>query len=263
MSLDTKQISYIHGGAWRDPKQTSRTLVPTLSNLSPSSYPIAGIISANYRLSAYPGHATDPSKPEDKSRNATHPEHIQDILTAIRFFQDKYRFGEDYILAGHSCGATLVYQVAMGSWKARKREDQDDNTPIEDSLKLPKAVVGIEGIYDLELLKKTHPDMLIYKTFLETAFGTDQSKWKDASPVNGKLHDKWPSGKVAVLAQSKEDELVDWIQTEKMSDALWREKKTGRRDIVVGLEGKHEDVWRHGKGVAKAITKALEMLRDA
>ena len=180
------------------------------------------------------------------------------------------------MLVGHSCGATLALQAVMGLWKPRplssrdtvdegnavpERADRVDHDSKPGSVKLPVGIVGLEGIYDIPHLLATH-DHPVYQTILESAFGTDQSKWKEPSPVNAKLKEKWTGGKVVVLAQSKEDELVDWVQTERMSDALWRERVKGRRDVVIGLTGKHEEIWEKGEGVGKAITKALEMLSE-
>ena len=205
--------------------------------------------SVNYRLSPYPSHPTDPSSPEDGSRTAQHPAHIKDVLTAIAWLQMTYDFGENYLLVGHSCGATLALQAIMRPWTLDTKEFK---------LKLPIGVVGIEGIYDLALLVKTHSHP-IYREFVEGAFG-DPSNWEDASPTSAMVSQSWLNGKIVVLAHSSEDELVDWAQTEAMCDQLWKEKRSSRRDTVIKLKGNHDVIWEEGKEMAKAIELAFEML---
>lgn len=109
---DSLFIVYIHGGAWRDPAidATSFAKLESLLLKHESIKHVAGLASMNYRLSPYPSHPTDPSNPADPARNVKHPDHINDVLAAILYLQDKYCFEERYILVGHSCGATLAMQ---------------------------------------------------------------------------------------------------------------------------------------------------------
>ncbi|RMY50255.1 hypothetical protein D0864_14589 [Hortaea werneckii] len=108
-------IIYIHGGAWRDPEIDSTSFLPTQTLLSQSRAidQIAGFASINYRLSPYPSHPRIPSHPADPARTAHHPDHLSDILAALRHLQDAFGFGTRYLLVGHSCGATLAFQAAM------------------------------------------------------------------------------------------------------------------------------------------------------
>ena len=245
-------IVFVHGGGWRDPRNTSRDIVPALQFLSPEDHSIAGIASLNYRLSEHDQFPSDPDTPDRKARSATHPTHIEDVLAAIAWLQDRYKFGGKYLLAGHSVGSTLALQSVMGVWKPGGVDGR--------SFVLPSAVVGFCGVYDLPLLLKTHSDVPTYKRFLEAAFGTDQAQWKAASPVTGKFRDTWPDGKVAIIVHSIDDERIDFVQAETMSDSLWREKKEGRRDVVVSITGKHDGVWEQGEEIAKALKRCLGML---
>ena len=244
--------SYVHGGAWRDPQVTSKAILPTLKYLDPFKLGIAGIVSINYRLSPYPSHPTDPSKLDDETRNIQHPIHIEDILTGLEKILSIHNFGSNYILIGHSCGATLAFQTLMSKWESRSQ----GNSHISP----PSAVIGLEGIYDTKLLLETHTHPA-YREFIEAAFGTEEAQWKDASPTSGKYSTTWKEGRIVVLAHSSDDELVDWNQTERMSDVLWKEKRKERRDVVIKLKGKHDEIWQDGREVARAIEVAIGMLR--
>ena len=145
----------------------------------------------------------------------------------------------------------------MKAWKPRELSGDGQ----EPSVAQPNAVVGVAGIYCLETLLRSYPNEPIYQQFLEAAFGTDRSLWKFASPVSGKFAATWPNAKVVVLAQSKDDELVDFLQTKEMSDHLWSEKKSGRRDSVIALRGSHDGIWQDGLELSKAIMTALDLLK--
>ena len=250
--------SYIHGGAWRDPAKTSQTILATLPHLSSHAGSIAGIASINYRLSAYPSHPKDPSSGDDAARNATHPDHVEDVLTAMAWLQKKYRFGERHILVGHSCGATLALQAVMGLWQPRVSNGEE----CAQTVALPLAVVGLEGIYDLEALLDSYSHVPFYQQFIEAAFGKDRGEWAKASPATGRFSTSWPNARSVVLAHSQDDELVDFLQTEKMSDQLWKEKRKERRDVVLSLKGRHDEVWENGAEQARAIIAALQMLQS-
>ena len=254
----TRAHSYIHGGAWRTPSNTSRTIEHTLPHLAGQLDCIAGVASLNYKLSPYPDHPTDPSSDDDPARNARHPEHIEDVLTAIAWLQGRYQFGERYVIVGHSAGATLAFQTAMGAWQSLSQARKGAQT-----VALPLSIVGVAGIYDLEALLNSFVHIPLYRHFLEAAFGEEKADWKEASPVSGKYCDSWPNAKVVVLAHSRDDELVDFLQTEKMSDHLWREKRPGRRDNVLSLKGTHNQIWQDGTEMARAVITALQMLKES
>ena len=236
---------------------TSTSVEPTLRYLSPASLPIAGIASLNYRLSSYPSHPTYPSSLDDASRNVRHPSHIQDVVTAIIWLQTKYKFGEQYVLVGHSCGATLAMQIVMGLWTEQK-------TSVGEStdLKMPLAVVGVEGIYDLNLLAINHKDVPMYREFIERAFGRDEEDWRKASPVSGEFKNSWQNARVVVLAWSAEDELVEGMQRSAMVQALHHHSRESRVDITIELEGKHNQIVQDGLQIANAIKRAFDFLKD-
>lgn len=287
-----KLIRYIHGGAWRDPLITSHSFIhflkclyssdvnpdttnpsPTLSSIAQKH--IAGLASVSYRLSPHPSHPQNPSTtPSHELRHAKHPDHIEDVITAIHALQEKYRFGHRYVIVGHSCGATLGFQVAMcatNPWKNPSEEDdEDDDADMTDPKPIatdtasltrserdprpakvfqPKAIVGVEGIYDIPLLVSDYAEVPAYREFIEGAFGPErpenddskrQSAWQAASParfghdgfverwansVSNDTADDGPAlgkgvGVLAMIAHSPEDELVNMRQVEAMEQCL-------------------------------------------
>ncbi|KAL4868342.1 Alpha/Beta hydrolase protein [Aspergillus spectabilis] len=261
-------VILIHGGAWRDPTQTATTyLTPALSILtSPTtttnkdSKPITGLASISYRLSLHPAHPQNPNDtetPPTMLRDAKHPDHLNDIQSALRFLQERYSFGQRYILVGHSCGAMLAFQGVMSSLFPQGISGSGYATPI--------AVLGMAGIYDLRLLRDTHKSISAYQEFIEGAFGADEAVWDSVSPGVGGV-DGWGSGRVVVLAQSKGDTLIDGAQGEGMKKALesWEKNGSkGRREVhSLVIEGEHDEAWEKGDELARGILFTIEKLQE-
>ncbi|XRM41494.1 Kynurenine formamidase [Aspergillus tubingensis] len=269
-------VILIHGGAWRDPTQTATNyLTPALSTLTTNpSYTtntseIKGIASISYRLSPHPSHPQDPQTTEPQHlRAAKHPDHISDVQSALSFLQGKYNIGRNYILVGHSCGATLAFQSVMGRFR--------DLLKGEVMLPPPVGIVGMAGIYDLRLLRDTHRSVSAYQEFSEGAFGADEAVWDEVSPALGRGEEGVCGGwcgigdgdrLVAVLAYSRGDSLVDPGQREVMRKALeeeWVGGGSGSEERVVemlDIEGDHDDAWEKGGDLARAIAFAIEKVR--
>jgi len=262
-------VIYIHGGAWRDPTQTAESFEVTQSILSTSSryssiihHNVIAFASIDYRLSSHPNfpqdHATtDPSQ----LREAKHPDHLRDVQTAISYLQDKCGFTDNYLLVGHSCGATLAFQTVMGCFGGDKGVQ----------FAQPRCVVGVEGIYDLKGLRDEFKQHAAYQEFLESAFGKDDVLWDSVSPANVQGADGveggWSNGRLAVLAHSLSDGLVDFGQTLAMNNRLirWKEATEDRTRNILFLEdvqGSHDEIWSKGEEMAKIIVTALQYLRD-
>ncbi|KAF9887499.1 hypothetical protein FE257_010077 [Aspergillus nanangensis] len=252
---DSYWIVLIHGGAWRDPTQTATNYLLPVSKILPPTLPIAGIASISYRLSAHPSHPQDPQTTDPYDfRAAKHPDHILDVQDALAFLQNKYGFGDRYVLVGHSCGATLAFQSVMGGYR------------LAAGL-APRAILGVAGIYDLRRLRDAHSDVSAYQEFIEGAFGADENLWDEVSPavVEGKggVGDEWRKGRLAVLAHSVDDGLVDLDQREAMKSALgqWEEKGQVERSVeTLDLKGAHDEAWENGNELAEAITFTLAKL---
>lgn len=224
----------------------------TIAALSKStvSQKIRGYASINYRLSPYPDHAVNPSSAEDHSRNASHPDHINDVSEALIWLEKKYRISTGYLLVGHSCGATLTFQLPT-SYRGT-------------AIPVPVVALGSEGIYDFETLVKTHESIQDYLNFITAAFGSSEAVWKDASPASSTTKTAaWQEATLVVISHSPEDELVDQIQADLMEQRIkryWDEEKRGvPLYIPVPATGKHDDVWKTGDGLALVISQTLDI----
>ncbi|KAJ5620349.1 hypothetical protein N7510_004333 [Penicillium lagena] len=289
-------VIYIHGGAWRDPLVTSGAFDATESLLRKTpDLPIAGYASISYRLSAHPNHPQDPqSTPSAEFRDAKHPDHISDVEAALTFLQTTYGFGSRYILVGHSCGATLAFQTVMGAVAGHREQSftagaYDPSTGAETVFSSlgslpprltahPTAIVGVAGIYDLRKLRDTHREISAYREFIEGAFGKDEKLWDAVSPAqmvgSHGVEGGWKLGTLAVLAHSRDDELVDEAQMDSMRAALrgWEEADAQvsvegrafqrRRVCSLPLRGAHDEIWGNGEELARAIIFAFRELQD-
>lgn len=254
--------SFVHGGAWRDPRATFDEAQPTITALLDPTHPshlarpsarIAGFASLNYRLSPHAQFAQDEaSTPAFARRAARHPDHLADALAALRFLQGRFGFGSRYVFCGHSAGAFLNYQVLVREACGAAEEFGD--------VELPVAVVGFEGIYDLAGLDARMGGT--YAGFMEAAFGRNEDgAWDRASPATaGGDFKTWSEGvgRLAVLAQSLDDELVDMAECDTMEARL---KKDGVANIRVyrDLKGGHFEVVKDGS-FARVLKETYEEL---
>lgn len=261
-------VIYIHGGAWRDPLVDSSSFAPTALTLlsTKGDTAIAGVASINYPLSSHPNHPThpapprDPSEPIDVARNAKHPDHIVAVISALDYLQTSLGVAHDYVLSGHSCGATLSFQVAMDASRWTAAGCGAEAVP---AIKKPSTLVGLNGLYDLAHFLD-HPDeshaslVPVYDAFTRGAFGDDENVWKQVCPTDVDDWSKeWPEGKVIYVVQSKEDGLVPYSQTELMKQRLAETSTVEVRELEAG--GDHNDLWGKGTRLAEIL---LEVVRS-
>jgi kynurenine formamidase len=246
--------SYIHGGAWRDPRLTAADFQPSVDRIRMAGSfideTVQGFVSIDYRLSPHPEFPQDSATPSSDLRVAQHPDHIQDIRSALDFVQTKYDISDNYVLVGHSAGATLAFQLLMG-------DSVLAGQPLQEVL-LPKAIIGISGIYGLVDIDTRHDGQ--YAGFISAAFGEDKAKWATASPVqfNGNFREKWPNGALIMLAWSPEDTLIDEPEIDNMTTKL---RNDGiRTEVCKTLVGDHDDVWRNGRQLARLVEGSLRLL---
>jgi kynurenine formamidase len=232
------------------------------------SHNIAGFVSIDYRLSPYPSHPTLPSSPSDDSRNSQHPEHLNDIRSALSFLgarsgtevhlkkggtvqlpDTRPIIGGRFVLCGHSCGATLAMQatalLSVGG----------------HGISPPVALLGMEGIYDLNALVATHSHPA-YREFITGAFGEDEKTWVTASQLCCKLQ-KWQGN--VLLIHSVNDELVDMQQTDSIMAKLVMQgftdttattssaRNEGKQVSKVIIDCLHDEVWENGAELVRAI----------
>ncbi|KFY42270.1 hypothetical protein V494_02489, partial [Pseudogymnoascus sp. VKM F-4513 (FW-928)] len=100
------------------------------------------------------------------------------------------------MLVGHSCGATLAFQVPI-------------TAPGGEALPVPRCILGSEGIYDIPSLvaRNSHP---AYREFVTAAFGDDESAWVAASPLlahrDRDAKDRlWEEVGIVFISHSEED----------------------------------------------------------
>jgi kynurenine formamidase len=232
LKADILVCSFLHGGAWRDPAMTSSVstkLLNHLLNTKPSM--VVNAASINYRLSPHPEY------PELTDNVAKHPDHLNDVLAALGHLRGKYLMKE-YVLIGHSAGAMLSFQ-ALGEIQKTERE-----------LPLPKAIYGVEGIYDLTAMVDEYPD---YQDFVEGAFG-HKDKWPEPLGLHGYKG-------LVVLAHSDQDELLSWRQTEEMKERCENTHGVGGGLRVVKVAGKHNEVLENVR-LAMLVERYLRELHD-
>lgn len=253
-------LIFIHGGYFRDPKQTSKSFVPTIALLE-SSPPeirnrITGYASLNYRLAPHPGYPQDPSTPSYNLNNARWPDQPNDILAALKHIQSHYPQGKRYILAGHSVGATLSFIAALRC--------------ADLGLIPPTTVLGICGIYDFPRIHRTNDG---YESLTRNAM--DPGQYVEASPALVDVQtyiEKWTvkskseggSGKRGVLlAQPVTDELVGTDQCEVMADVF----SDGQGKVADGFEletvdavkGTHWQILENGE-LARCFGRAIGLV---
>lgn len=247
-------VSFIHGGGWRDPTNTHEDFLPAVQHITASSdipsSSLRGLASIDYRLSPHPNYPQPPDTPDSELRVARHPDHISDVRLALKFLVDHHGLGEEYILVGHSAGATLALQLLMGKDALGGRE------PVL-SVPLPRAVVGISGIYDLVGVDERHTG---YTDFITSAFGSDRKDWRKDSPATyaGDFSKKWPSEKLAVLAWSNEDSLIDEPEIDAMAAKLSQDGV--KTSIIKNLTGDHDDIWKEGSQIKQLVKLTLNSL---
>jgi len=167
------------------------------------------------------------------------------------FLEKNYTISTGYLLAGHSCGATLAFQLRT-SYQGT-------------AIPAPLCVIGSEGIYDFAALIKSYQSIPFYVEFITSAFGTKESFWKEASPASSSSKTAaWQEAIVVIISHSPEDELVDQNQADLMLGRIksyWDEEKKGLPFFMpIPATGHHDEVWKDGEVLAQVISKSLEVL---
>jgi kynurenine formamidase len=256
-------VVFLHGGAWVDPAQDKTELRPAIDILlghEKRIERIAGFASINYGLSPRPGYEDESEG--DKSRSARHPQHLQDVQKALRWLKRVYNVGGagnngeyDWIIVGHSCGATMAFQLAM---KLLPLHD-DSDAGFGPAIRKPLALVGLAGLYNLPALIHNHSDEPYYRAFVASAFGDDEKVWVEASPVNGDPETILRGLRAVIIGQSLDDGLVEMEQGRVMSEKL-NDWQNAASVIEVRLEGTHDEIWQGGVGVVRGIEPVIERL---
>ncbi len=264
-------LVYVHGGAWRDPYLRANAVEAAVAHLfnDPQSSPFDAVVSIDYTLSPMPTHPKSPYDPiknhnSDPSRGAHHPEHLRDVYTAFDYLHKLNLSDDSFILAGHSCGACLMFQSVLKSPENYGLHDFTNPIP------RPSALLGVNGLYGFKNLvhglgpSHDHLDH-VYQELLSIAFGEYQDKWAEASPADfdvAELQGRADAGslpRLIMLDQSVEDQLVPVNQTDVLEGHLRQVKGL---DIIRGHRavGRHAAPWEQGDTLSLAIIDLVEHL---
>jgi pimeloyl-ACP methyl ester carboxylesterase len=265
--------AHIHGGAWRDPQLTSKSIEPAVAHAfsaTDASAPIIAIASINYTISQFPTHPTLPydaikDNHSDPAREATHTQHVSDVLYGLALLRSLGLTDQSYILSGHSAGAALAFQAAL---------QPPRHYGLENLLDAPRpaALLGLNGLYDLPGLVNglgaSHEHLRDeYEMLLSNAFGADKGKWPAASPARfdpAEIAERVREGKaprLVMLDQSTEDQLVPMNQRDKLEANL--SKVSGLR-VVEGhrCSGKHAAPWEQGVMIWESLQDIFGILQE-
>jgi kynurenine formamidase len=263
---------HIHGGAWRDPQQTSRSIEPTVAHAYSGAgpAPFSAIVSLNYSLSQYPTHPRLPydaikDNHCDPAREAVHPQHVSDVLHGLALLRSFGLANSSYLLSGHSCGACIALQILL-------QPPRHYGLGYLPEAPCPVGVLGINGLYDLPELATTsglgesHAHLRDdYDTFLSNAFGPAKSTWPAASPARfepPEIAERVHAGKaprLVVLDQSAEDELVPMNQRQRLQATL---RRVPGLSLLEGQHctGAHSAPWERGDMIWHDLQDILALL---
>ena len=293
------------------------------------------MISLNYRLAPYPDHPTHPTpspgtNPNEKNtgRDAHWPDPLTDILTAILYLAspsfendllaalaqppsghddddgDSARRtaarvglgnGKEWILGGHSVGATMAMMIALEPWPRGWLEEEEEEEEVEVTASEQDAwesamgglrgVVALEGVYDFTTLRDAHlAQREFYEPWISEVFGPEHGDgmegkkggWGRGSVMRYLLilnEDREKGGKrrrrglregvgKVVVGHSWADEAVEWAQSEGLVGVL-RERMEGRekeRVELVEVRGGHDEVVEEGVEIGRCVGRVVEAL---
>lgn len=171
-----------------------------------------------------------------------------DVAHALLYLEKEYGIAGRYILAGHSAGATIAFQL-------------HNSYPEDVKLPIPACVIGIAGIYHFRNFVEAHKDSSAYKELMENAF-PDHSVWDDASSSITQRSGLalWEQAKAIVISHSDDDELVEEGQASSMIKRAESIAQAKERVHQLKISGKHDEVWENGKILGGLILRSIDLL---
>jgi kynurenine formamidase len=171
-----------------------------------------------------------------------------DVAHALIYLEDNFHIENRYILAGHSAGATMAFE--LHSWYMNG-----------EPLPKPSCVLGIAGIYNFEGFLEAHKNISAYKELMENAF-PDKGLWKEASPYRSHLPGmaNWEHAKAVIISHSDQDELVERAQADFMLERLRKTQHFEGKIHFLEASGAHDEIWQSGQVLADLISKSLQLV---
>ena len=123
----------------------------------------------------------------------------------------------------------------------------------------PAAALSLCGIYDFTATRDAHPsNRQIYDDFTNAAFGPEaDGNWHKGSARTDRIIEV----KAVVLAHSKTDALVEWEQTNLMSE-VFGAMGPGMKSAMMEIQGDHREIYENGVEVARAVERTLQHLHE-
>ena len=189
------------------------------------------------------------------------PDHLEDVKAGMRWILDHghdhdprrkqnvedHEGSKGYILAGHSVGGTMTLKIC-----------QAPALPFV----YPAAAISLCGIYDFTALRDAHAhseNRKIYDDFSNTAFGPEQDGgWVRGNTTQDAIRREI---RLVVLAHSKTDSLVEWQQTDLMSD-VFRRLEPDQQGVVMEIYGDHMEIYEKGTEIARSVRETVRRLGD-
>ena len=174
-----------------------------------------------------------------------------------------------WIVCGHSVGGTMAVMLGMDGTVGSERDGEGRKWEggiwgKEGGMDGLKAVVTLEGIYDFTACRDAHPQSRdIYDAFTTGAFGPEEEGGWERGNVLGCRRRIRDGVEVVVVGHSRDDELVEWEQGQRLIEVLEREReREGKGEVVrlVELEGKHAQIVKDGVAVGKCVDVAIAVL---
>lgn len=188
---------------------------------------------------------------------------IEDVRDAIRWLKKEEGLGEgewwrEWIVCGHSVGGTMAVMIGMDG----TGEGEGGVWGKEGGMDGLRAVVSLEGIYDFTACRDAHPQLRdMYNAFTTGAFGPEEERgWERGDVLRCKRRIR-DGVEVVVVGHSRDDELVELEQGQRLIGVLERERE-GRGEVVrlVEVEGTHSAVVRDGVAVGRCVGVAIAVL---
>jgi acetyl esterase/lipase len=200
-------LLFVHGGAWARGDRVHNG--PLYGNVGVAAAHAGCVcVVPSYRLT-----------PEVR-----HPSHLEDVAAAAAWtYRNARRYGGDprkIVFAGHSAGAHLAALAALQPHWIRKALSAAGASPPDEhsDLGLPRAFVGLSGVYDLPRLGSAAP---VGDSIVHPAFGDEPGGWASASPVHAATrHSPVGQGKMPMLLLNAEEDFHLQQDAEELDEAL-------------------------------------------